>query len=103
MGTKKIKVRIDRKRWLRGVGQGTLLNEEGKMCCLGFWCNQTTGVSLDEMLRIPMPHGVNTALSVGWHAYAAYINDCVNISEEQREAELIELAAIHGEEWEFYN
>ena len=27
---------IDRARWLRGDGDGKLLDENGKMCCLGF-------------------------------------------------------------------
>lgn len=30
------KLVIDRSRWLRGKTEGTLLDDEGQMCCLGF-------------------------------------------------------------------
>ena len=32
------KLTINRKRWLRGQKDSVLRNEEGLMCCLGFYC-----------------------------------------------------------------
>ena len=45
---------IDRRKWLRGTNDGTLLNTEGKMCCLGFACRKI-GIAKDKLLDGTMP------------------------------------------------
>lgn len=63
MGLEKIKVTIDRQKWIcgslfnrnsrNGYGYTALLNDNGYMCCLGFVC-QASGIDKD-MLDIGEP------------------------------------------------
>ena len=43
------KITINRTTWLRGDGNGKLLDEHGMMCCIGQACEQL-GVSRDDLL-----------------------------------------------------
>lgn len=73
MAFKKIKVTINRKRWLRATDDGYLRNSSGKMCCLGFVgraCRIPTNVLLDQ----GTPVGVASALSKG-HAFRRLIDE----------------------------
>jgi hypothetical protein len=56
---------IDERRWLHaekddpeGNYEGMLRNEEGKMCCLGFFA-QSCGVKAKDMLNLGMPADLN--------------------------------------------
>ena len=54
---------IDRKTWLHGEGSKAsylLRKEDGKKCCLGFFCN-ALGISDDIILNKKSPDGVGTA------------------------------------------
>lgn len=44
-----MKLIIDRSKWLRGTGDGTLLDHEGKMCCLGFFA-RACGYNDDQIV-----------------------------------------------------
>lgn len=57
---------IDRSKWRTGGiaydethGNTQLLNEQGYMCCLGFYCLQLGEVSKNEILGIGLPEDLN--------------------------------------------
>jgi len=56
---KVIKVVIKRSKWLRGTGDGTLLNEDGERCCLGF-LGKVCGYSDKDLKRKGTPMDLNT-------------------------------------------
>ena len=45
------KFTVKRSKWLRGTGNGKLLNLQGKMCCLGFAVNQICRIPKKKLLR----------------------------------------------------
>ena len=49
---------VKRSNWIRGTGQGELLSDEGKMCCLGFAVNQICRIPKRELLGISHPVSV---------------------------------------------
>jgi hypothetical protein len=51
-----MKLIIDRKKWLRGTGDGSLRNRKGEMCCLGFLAN-TCGIN-QGITGIGMPSDI---------------------------------------------
>lgn len=46
---------INRKRWLRGKGVGSLLTVNGYMCCLGFACRQLANLKPADIMDCNMP------------------------------------------------
>lgn len=116
----KIKVYIDRNRWLRGEGSGVsrlLRSTDGKMCCLGF-CMLALGRTEEQIRDVTTPaarerHGFNaptvpveapglgTSLveidSSGGYSIpynillAMEVNDDVTIRDGQREVRLHDL------------
>lgn len=48
---------IDRRYWSRGAGGSSLLNDEGEMCCLGFY-SLACGVKFDSIDYVSYPHGI---------------------------------------------
>jgi hypothetical protein len=57
---------IERSRWARRnekreivTGSSKLLNANGGMCCLGFWCLQLGGLSEDDILEWGQPSDLN--------------------------------------------
>lgn len=116
------KIRIDRKKWLRGVGpySSKLWDKEQQLgCCLGHFIHQTSKCSWNELQDIKAPnkcfkkpsknniltrldlHNIvrNTELS----SQAMRINDNVYISNANRESQLINLFKEKGFELEFFN
>lgn len=61
----RIKFTVWRDRWLRGAGDGKLLNEEGRRCCLGF-LGQTCGVPDEAQLGIGLLSEVRSAHLPQW-------------------------------------
>ena len=126
------KLVIDRKKWLRGQGAGTLLVTEdwrdarepdifpvGNMCCLGFECLRH-GVSEDELggetfpknlskrERVKLPAWLGQIDTNGDHidetvVVLARVNDATDLSEGARELEITRLFATQGVEVEFIN
>lgn len=107
------KFRIDRQTWYRGKGsdESYLLNDSGKMCCLGFFCledgldandieNKRTPFSLGSyapsQLNNTFYHKICTLMS---------LNDSETISDTDREQELKQefLKLEPPVEVEFYN
>jgi len=109
-----VKFTVERSRWrnaAHGIGNVLLLNEDGYKCCLGFVCEQL-GVrsilnrSSPKTLEVPVDdfnhwdvvwgvsHWENTELS----KKAILINDDVCLTDQEREAQLIELFKKHGHE-----
>ena len=96
---------------MKHIGDSMLLNDKGRMCCLG-QCSSQSGVSdrsLDGVgtpteLRIIDPVTVDR---IDWMcdndiaSVMMGVNDSEWITEDQREAQLIELAAQAGHELEF--
>lgn len=50
-----MKLKIERRKWLRGEGRGVLYRpNDGRMCCLGFYC-KAKGFSKTEMEGLSSP------------------------------------------------
>lgn len=120
------KLVIDRKKWLRGQGAGTLLATEnflidrgldpeflGYMCCLGFDCLRR-GVPEVELQDRPMPRHVHLKSEQvelpswligesGTVLQLSSTNDNPAISEEVRENMIKGYFASEGVEVEFIN
>jgi hypothetical protein len=113
---KKIKsLIINRDRWVRGGGTkpefGTteLLNNKGRMCCLGFFC-VATGVSsnalsgkespCDLKTHIPMLTDPITLENTQFAIQAIEVNDAA-IDEPEREREIVKLFKSHGVKLQF--
>lgn len=112
-----MKIRVSRKRWLRGVENSALLSSNKKMCCLGFGARQC-GVKARDILNKLMPGSIrpdhrtqalldspllttiefspgscyNSLLSEG----AAVINDDPKLTDRERETQLRSLFRKHG-------
>jgi hypothetical protein len=64
---------IDRSKWRNGgneydkhYGDTQLLNEQGFMCCLGFYCLQIGGKTPYEIIGIPQPEDVDLHDGLGY-------------------------------------
>lgn len=101
---------VQRSKWLRGRERDTfLLDEKGRMCCLGFVSAQC-GVPAPAMLRRTTPNGLpehtgepllglllkhyttHTELA----AAAVRINDTIGMDDAERESQLSALFVAHG-------
>jgi hypothetical protein len=114
--SERIKFTVWRDRWLRGAGDGLLLDSNGHRCCLGF-LGQQLGCSDDEQRSVGLPQELPSAdkwpatLVLKRHGFGytdagpidtiVSINDAVDDSDEEREAELTELFAAKGIDVEF--
>lgn len=119
-----MKFTVDRSKWARGDngpagGSSYLLDEYGKMCCLGF-CMRQLGEPEQAIFLKPMPADLSKQISGfvdlridhddappffynwWWVKEAAEINDNPFISDLEREVKLAELFAQNGHELEFY-
>lgn len=119
------KLVIDRKRWLRGDGLDNILSypemttssflyrdKDKKMCCLGFFCRQLSGLTIDDIRNMPDPLSVLTIKGVekkGMEVLLApllnkqqnannticgnlmLINDAEDMTEKERENGIIKL------------
>lgn len=122
-----MKFTIDRSRWISGrpesvppsenttgIGETSLLNEHGFMCCLGFVCRQLGSHSTDiyergapdyvnleaQDLLVPIlldDKGNVTRLT----SSAVVINDDTGLTPAEREQQLIALFKEHGHEITF--
>lgn len=114
---------VDRSKWYRGQGStnSKLLREDGTRCCIGFVGNQC-GIEDANLLNrasINLGRSENdienewprwmtqpsitdsfTGCSIG-DAYE--VNDSRHITEPNRELQLIEIFAKHGDTLEFIN
>ncbi len=118
-----IKVQIDRKTWLRGVGSNDsvykvrLRTEEGEQCCLGFVCKKL-GLKNKDILDVGRPGHlvrydnfaqrnakekltpvllkVKEPTEKAWVEEAITINDDSLMSETEREEKLTKLFAKNG-------
>lgn len=100
------RVEISRAKWLRGTGDGRLLNSEGKMCCLGFAC-LAFGATEKEIGLYRMPRHVSAQIP-DWMRQryagqtpcdvelAANINDSEQIDDAERERHITEIFARNG-------
>jgi hypothetical protein len=111
-----MKLVIDRSKWLRGEdGKDTSLLrlEDGKMCCLGFYCH-ALGFRAAELRDVPDPEDLNHYRPVpDWLIADDGSNnsqdccDLINVNDESsfndfmREAFIKETFAKHGVEVEF--
>lgn len=112
------KIVVDRERWLTpDVEEESYLcsPDSGRMCCLGFACEQA-GVSESYMEGRKMPPDlfydgfkveqlvtVDGRNSSEFARLAADINDDINISNEEREEQLKRLFSRYGYELVFIN
>ena len=111
------KVTIDRARWRSGhngddlVGKGLtgLLNIQGYMCCLGFYCLQLGGLDTSDILGIPAPGGLKIDVQgltecprgsrrkeTKFTNKAVGLNDNLKLTRTQRESKLTELFDAEG-------
>lgn len=93
---------ISRKKWLRGSGEGVLLQTGGerKMCCLGFLTRACGlkglgGKMMPADLRVKIPGLVSYKISTGCANSGlgnklAEINDDTNLTEKEREKRIRE-------------
>ena len=114
---------IDRSKWVCGdyesLGGSMLLNNQGRMCCLGQVCKQE-GVDDSLMEGRPSPESLNDDTKrmngeIGWLVVdnlgyqvdsditfkMMKVNDSKDISQTERELELTRLAATAGHEMVF--
>ncbi len=114
-------ITIDRSKWRTGregpnssgVGRTSLLNKEGYMCCLGFFCLQR-GIEEVYLGGIYTPYSINPLLfnkipellfgsdmnsDFTWDAMSVNDNDL--LTREDRENKLIELFKEEGITLEF--
>lgn len=99
---------IDRSKWRTGgsvsnkdlkYGKTQLLNTQGMMCCLGFYCEQIENVSKEHLLEMTFPEEVDIICSTSilireyvdtvFTEHAININDDSDISSEEREKAII--------------
>lgn len=103
-------ITINRKRWLRGTGDGFLRNGSGKQCCLGFVCRDF-GMKARDIFDHALPDDVDeyqkklpewlwTSGSNTDCGKAAEINDSLIgnkvKSERDRESKIKEIFARNG-------
>jgi hypothetical protein len=114
-----VKLTIDRKRWLRGDRDSALLRPDGKMCCLGFLglaCGLTTAdiydiaspASVLNREKFPeflfKPDAQSEAIYMfnsGIAKQLMNINDLLELTDSEREAQLRDIFDLHGIEVEF--
>lgn len=112
------KLVIDRKKWGRTATGGNLLNNEGKMCCLGFQC-RAVGFKPKEIRGKGMPADVDVSAKrlqkVAWLVDGsegnstvvaeklALINDDWDTTDKQKEKAITKLFANNGIEVTFIN
>lgn len=111
-----------RSRRVNKMGESMLLNEVGRMCCLGQIC-LTDGISANDLLFIEspgvlakkfirnkrkLPTKTKWLVNVGRlqansdiAAHMMTINDRLKLTQEEREAKLISIVAEAGHELEF--
>lgn len=103
-----MKFTVNRVKWQRGViGAGSLLNDSGNMCCLGFVC-RAVGMAPRSILNVGMPDDITTSgerrvrglltelsdeavgviVSTTLAQVAAEINDNPRLSDAEREHRL---------------
>jgi hypothetical protein len=106
-----MKFTVYRKTWLHGKGgtDSELLRADGMRCCIGF-VGQQCGVPDEAMMgictvdeikgsaRLLFPVWIQNDPDIG-EAYST--NDSPGFSDPEREAELKEIFASHGDEIEF--
>lgn len=105
------KFTVRRSKWLRGKGDGYLLNDEGKMCCLGFAVNQICKVPKKKLLDTFRPCDVlestkettfttisyeNVIIDKHFVEEAIEVNDDSTISDSGREELLTEIFKENG-------
>ncbi len=98
-------VTIKRSKWLRGTGEGCLLDDKGKMCCLGFLAREA-GFSSDEILNKQQPQelsrcilNLSVILSEGMDALIE-TNICVVLMSNNDDRGIGEAAREEGiKEW----
>jgi len=86
---KKLKVIVDRKRWLRGEGatNSSLLRErDGKMCCLGFAC-LAAGHTEDEIRGRLIPSALAAPKVPGMEAVKGFYSYGITLSGGARPIE----------------
>jgi hypothetical protein len=109
-----MKLIIDRGKWRNGgrgynhkYGITKLLNKEGFMCCLGFFCVQIDNMKLNEILDIPNPVGLDSnlvgydGLTKPWAHSAIQINDDDSLPQEIREKRIHEIFKDYGYDVKF--
>ncbi len=88
-----MKLVIARDRWLRGTGIGCLLDNQGKMCCLGFLL-KAQGVPDEALLNHPFypvsPHCWPSSTNLRVLDDLTRTNDAAYVTGEDREAWIIE-------------
>ena len=100
-------VRIKRSQWRRGgtktdSTETQLLNAQGQMCCLGFFCLQQANMTKDDIDLVSVPweiHHLDSAIDFDpneWWGDAIEINDDPEMSEQYREADLVRLFERNG-------
>ncbi len=116
MKTKKLeKFTVQRSRWLRGDGDGMLLDPDrgNRMCCLGFAC-VAAGLTKEQISKRSLPEEAydevdapvieplveetveGGVLDTSLTTRAAEINDDLGLSDHEREHGLKVLFAEHG-------
>ena len=114
-----MRLTIQRSRWLRGHPYSYLLNDEGDMCCLGFLCKDK-GIRDKDILNMPGPWMLlalrpqlsdilsglafrddDVRMNTTFSEDAIEINDDIDLSEENRESQLIDLFKEKGIELVF--
>lgn len=112
----KLKVQIDREIWDRGSGIGLLVSNENCICFLGF-VGLACGIPLEDIVRQSTPSSFYTT-NTKWPASIVNnnnmtefawslmkVNDCFgpeyNVTDQERENELIKLAAQANIDVEF--
>lgn len=126
-------LKIDRKKWSRGGKINCGLNESGTPrtylwdksvdagCCLGHYCIQLANLGPTDLNKLSEPsdlgmnidglaeatyneyHDVSYGDNTDFTQDAMGINDDNSITEEEREAKLIELFRLNDIALEFYN
>ena len=111
------KVVVKRSKWLRGNPvRSVLLNESGRMCCLGFAClaagvpktaieevEMPAGIdrelppSLDKLIREDYGRGYDTPIST----QLAATNDSFTLQPKEREAQIKALGVKAGIDFSF--
>ena len=80
---------IDRGRWVHGrnediLGDTSLLNEEGNMCCLGFY-SKVCGATNSSMLSADNPHDLGVEIPLMGKPYplndSDFMDNCIIIND----------------------
>lgn len=91
---------VQRSKWLRGnMNISRLLNNKGKMCCLGFY-SKACGIQNEDIKNISAPEDISNNVSKNWKTRLLKFNNRVNTAKCFKLMQINDSSSINDEERE---